>query len=40
MDEEKFKRFKDRALHVLSQLLGFDATTLLPEIDERNQRTG
>ena len=39
MGEEEFKRFKNRALYVLSQILGFDATTLLPEIDERNQRT-
>ena len=38
MDEESFKRFKNRALYVLSQILGYDATTLLPEIDERNQR--
>lgn len=39
MGEEEFKRFKNRALYVLSRILGFDATTLLPEIDERNQRT-
>ena len=39
LDEESFKRFKNRALYVLSQILGYDATTLLPEIDERNQRT-
>ena len=37
MDEESFKRFKNRALYVLSQILGYDATTLLPEIDERNR---
>lgn len=36
MGEEQFKRFKDRALYVLSRILGFDATTLLPEIEARN----
>lgn len=38
MGEEEFKRFKNRALYVLSRILGFDATLLLPEIDERNAR--
>ena len=38
MGETEFQRFKDRALWVLSRMLGFDATTLLPEIDERNAR--
>ena len=38
MGEDQFKRFKNRALYVLSRILGFDATTLLPEIDERNAR--
>lgn len=36
MGEEAFKRFKNRALWVLSRILGFDATELLPEIDRRN----
>lgn len=36
MGEEEFKRFKNRALWVLSQILGFDATELLPEIAARN----
>ena len=39
MGEAQFQRFKDRALYVLSKILGYDATTLLPELDERNQRT-
>jgi len=39
MAEEPFKRFKNRALWVLSRILGFDATTLLPEIEDRNRRT-
>lgn len=38
MGEEQFKRFKDRALYVLSGILGFDATTILPEITARNAR--
>lgn len=38
MGEEEFKRFKNRALYVLSRILGFDATTLLPEIEARNAR--
>ena len=38
MGEEEFKRFKNRALYVLSRILGFDAVSLLPEIDERNRR--
>lgn len=38
MGEDAFKRFKNRALWVLSRILGFDATTLLPEIDDRNRR--
>lgn len=38
MGEEEFKRFKNRALYVLSQLLGFDALQLLPEIDAQNRR--
>lgn len=38
MPEDQFKRFKDRALYVLSELLGFDAITLLPEIDKANRR--
>lgn len=37
MGELEFQRFKNRALYVLSQILGYDATTLLPEIDERNR---
>lgn len=36
MGEEEFKRFKNRALWVLSRILGFDATELLPEIAARN----
>ncbi len=36
LGEEEFKRFKNRSLYVLSKLLGFDATELLPEIDARN----
>jgi hypothetical protein len=39
MGEEAFRRFKNRALWVLSRILGFDAVTLLPEIDNRNKRT-
>lgn len=39
LGEEEFKRFKNRALYVLSRILGFDAVTLLPEIDERNARS-
>lgn len=38
LGEEEFKRFKNRALYVLSRILGFDAVLLLPEIDERNRR--
>jgi hypothetical protein len=41
MPEDQFKRFKERALYVLSQLLGFDATSLLPEVRhdlKRNRR--
>lgn len=38
LGEDEFKRFKNRALWVLSRILGFDATELLPEIDERNRR--
>jgi hypothetical protein len=38
MPEDQFKRFKDRALFVLSELLGFDAITLLPEINKANRR--
>lgn len=38
MSEQDFQRFKNRALWVLSRLLGFDAVTLLPEIDARNAR--
>ena len=38
MGESEFVRFKNRALYVLSQILGYDATTLLPELDERNQQ--
>lgn len=38
MGEEEFKRFKNRALYVLSRILGFDAVSLLPEIDARNAR--
>lgn len=38
MSEQDFQRFKNRALYVLSRILGFDAVTLLPEIDERNRR--
>src|SRR5438477_8931279 len=39
MPEEQFKRFKERALFVLSWLLGFDATILLPpRYDENNMR--
>lgn len=38
LGEEAFKRFKDRALFVLSRILGYDATTLLPEIEARNAR--
>lgn len=38
MGEEEFKRFKNRALYYLSGILGYDATTLLPEIDARNAR--
>ena len=39
LGEEEFKRFKNRALYVLSQILGFDAVTLLPEIEQRNTRS-
>ncbi len=38
LGEEEFKRFKNRALYVLSRILGFDAVTLLPEIEARNTR--
>lgn len=38
MGEEEFKRFKNRTLYVLSRILGFDAVSLLPEIDDRNRR--
>lgn len=38
MSEQDFQRFKNRALYALSRILGFDATELLPEIDERNRR--
>lgn len=38
MGEEEFKRFKNRALWVLTRILGFDATQLLPEIEARNAR--
>ena len=38
MSEESFRRFKNRALYVLSRILGFDAVSLLPEIDERNRK--
>lgn len=38
MGEEEFKRFKNRALYYLTQILGFDAVTLLPEIEARNAR--
>jgi hypothetical protein len=38
LGEEEFKRFKNRALYVLSRILGFDAVSLLPEIDSRNAR--
>jgi hypothetical protein len=38
MGEDQFKRFKERALYVLSELLGFDATTLLPEIRNNTKR--
>lgn len=36
LGEDAFKRFKNRALYVLTRILGFDATELLPEIDRRN----
>jgi hypothetical protein len=39
LGEDAFRRFKNRALWVLSRILGFDAVSLLPEIDERNRRT-
>jgi hypothetical protein len=32
MAEDKFQRFKNRALYVLAQLLGVDSVTLLKEI--------
>lgn len=38
MPEDKFQRFKDRAMFVLTKLLGFDATDLLPEIERDNRR--
>lgn len=38
MPEDKFQRFKDRAMFVLTKLLGHDATLLLPEIDKDNRR--
>jgi hypothetical protein len=38
LGEDAFRRFKNRALYVLSRILGFDAVTLLPEIDERNAK--
>lgn len=38
MSEQDFVRFKNRALYVLSRILGFDATELLPEVDDRNRR--
>lgn len=40
MGEEEFKRFKNRALWILSRILGFDAADLLPEIDSRNALAG
>ena len=38
LDELKFRRFKERAIYILSELLGFDALTLLPEIENDNGR--
>ena len=38
MGEEEFKRFKNRVLYVLSGILGYDAMTILPEIENRNAR--
>jgi hypothetical protein len=38
MGQDKFKRFVDRALYVLSKALGFDAETLMAEVDRTQKR--
>jgi hypothetical protein len=38
MQEDKFQRFKLRALHVLGQLLGVDPVTLLKEVPPMKKR--
>lgn len=38
MPEEQFKRFKERALYVLSELLGFDALELSKQADQDRRR--
>jgi len=36
MPEDAFKRFKNRALYVLGQLLGFDPLELMDDRSRRN----
>jgi hypothetical protein len=38
MPEDQFKRFKERAMHVLTILLGFDAAILSKELKNDNRR--
>jgi hypothetical protein len=38
MGQDKFKRFVDRALYVLSKSLGFDPETLMTEVDRTQKR--
>ena len=38
MSEDEFKRFKDRAIYVLGQLLGVDPIELLEQAAASNQR--
>jgi hypothetical protein len=38
MGEDAFKRFKERALYVLTQLLGFDAATLATRVRQDSRR--
>ncbi len=39
MSEDTFQRWKDRALHVLGQLLGVDPIQLLEETEQQNCRS-
>jgi hypothetical protein len=38
MPEDQFQRFKDRALFVLTRMLGFDAAELAKRVKENNRR--